>query len=483
MKRRRFGVVDVGSNSVRLVVVDKVGQALQPLFNEKVLAGLGATVRETGRLDPAGVRRALNALRRFVHVARAMNVERLDAFATEAVRAAADGAEFVAAVEAEAGLRISILSGQDEARLAACGILAAEPSADGLVGDLGGGSLELVVVEGGRAREQATLPVGPLLMQGYKRPADAVAAIDEQLHGIPWLGQMAGRTLYPVGGAWRSFAKAHMAQRDYPLRIIHHYEIAGTEALAYAGLVARAGRGQVQRLKDVSRRRRETLPHGALVLERLLHAVAASSVVFSAFGIREGLVFEREPSNGYHPLVDFARMTGRDYARLPPEGEALREWVAPLFDPAGPVLWREAVCWLSDVAGREHPDYRATHAFYRVLRMPCVGTSHAGRVYLAIALYVRYAGAVDEQRFAPYGRLLDPALREEAIRLGLALRLAFAVSPGGRDMLGATRLRVENRQVHLAVDADAVGLDGEAVERRLAELAKRFGQECLMVVD
>lgn len=485
MQRLRVGVIDVGSNSVRLVVFERVGCALQPLYNEKVLCGLANGLGETRRLDAEGVRRALTSLRRYGHIARAMELDRLDVFGTEAVRAAEDGADFVAAIRAETGLEMEVLSGEAEARLAALGVVAAEPGAAGLVGDLGGGSLELIRIDGGAFLRHATLPLGPLVTRRFKKRSDQAAAIDEQLASVPWLGELAGTTLFPVGGAWRSFAKAQMAQKAYPLRIIHHYRIAGAEALDYAGLMASLGKGSLQRLRDVSRRRRDTLPYGALVLERLLRIVRPHDVVFSAYGAREGLIFERTGPCEGDPLIDFARMLGHQYGRVPPEGEALAEWTAPLFAgrSAAPERWREAVCWLGDIAGRDHPDYRADHAFFRALRMPCVGIDHPGRVYLAIALHTRYAGIADDNPFAPFLGLLSDEQRSEAVLLGLALRLAFAVSPGGRDMLGRTRLRLVGGRLELVVDPAGAGLDGEAVDRRLSDLTTAGGWARAVVAD
>lgn len=484
-ERLRIGVIDVGSNSVRLVVFERFGCALQPLYNEKVLCGLASGLAETGRLDPEGVRRALTSLRRYAGIARAMGLDRLDVFGTEAVRAAEDGAAFVDMIRDETGLEMDVLSGEAEARLAALGVMAAEPSADGLVGDLGGGSLELVRIEGGECRSHATLPLGPLVARRLKKRADLAAMIDEQLASVPWLGECRGAALYPVGGAWRSFAKAQMAQKAYPLRIIHHYQLAGPEALAYAELIASLGKGSLQRLRDVSRRRRDTLPYGALVLERLLRKVTPKEVIFSAFGAREGLIFDRTGPCAGDPLIDFARMLGHQYGRVPPEGEALAEWIAPLFAEraAAPERWRRAVCWLGDIAGRDHPDYRADHAFYRALRMPCVGIDHPGRIYLGIALHTRYAGTGDDTLSAPFLGLIDDQQRSEAVLLGLALRLAFAVSPGGRDMLGRTRLRLTGKQLELVVDPAGVGLDGEAVGRRLTDLAGAGGWTGSVVAD
>ena len=157
---RDVAVIDIGSNSVRLVVYRLEGRAIWTVYNEKVLAGLGSELLETGRLSIGGVEDAMTALRRFSALLDASKPSELFVAATAAVREAADGETFVLRVMAETGLAVRVLTGAEEARYAALGVLAGTPSASGLVGDLGGASLELTRIDEGQAGDGITLPLG-----------------------------------------------------------------------------------------------------------------------------------------------------------------------------------------------------------------------------------------------------------------------------------------------------------------------------------
>ncbi|MBU1539361.1 MAG: Ppx/GppA family phosphatase, partial [Alphaproteobacteria bacterium] len=141
---RDVAAIDIGSNSVRLVLYRLEGRAIWTVFNEKVLAGLGRDMPVTGRLSVEGAAQAITALKRFSAVIEGVQPALAFIAATAAVREAEDGPDFCDKVAAETGLRIRVLSGEEEARYAALGVLAGIPQADGVAGDLGGSSLELV---------------------------------------------------------------------------------------------------------------------------------------------------------------------------------------------------------------------------------------------------------------------------------------------------------------------------------------------------
>src|SRR5215470_10897185 len=223
----RIGVIDLGSNSIRLVIYERLSRSPAPIFNERVLCGLGRGLQRSGKLSPEGTSRALDNLARFMLLARHMGVSRLDLLATAAVRDASDGAAFVAEASRRCHAAIRVLSGQEEARLSALGVLSGMPEADGVMGDLGGGSLELVALNRGEIGEQATLPLGPLRIMelGEGEPKRARGAVDAALAGLLWLESCAGRVFYAVGGAWRAIARIHIEQSRYPLHVIHHYRV------------------------------------------------------------------------------------------------------------------------------------------------------------------------------------------------------------------------------------------------------------------
>ena len=475
------GVVDIGSNSIRLVVFDAAKRAPLPVFNEKILCGLGRGLQRTGELDPDGVALALDNLQRFAGLAEAMGVDDLTFIATAAVRDASNGGAFVRAAEARTGRRIRILSGGDEAKLSAQGVVAGIPDADGLAGDLGGGSLELVRVRGARVGAHATLPLGPLRLRDLGGREGARQFIDAELARLDWLGQVKGRALYAVGGAWRALARVHMAHADYPLHVIHHYTLARAAAEEFCDLVAGLSRESLERVGDVSRKRLDTLPLAALVLSRVLRQAKPAELVFAATGLREGCVFDKlDPAERRRdPLIDACSELARTSARFAVDGQALMAWISPLFrkSAASEARLRLAACHLSDIAWREHPDYRAEIAFLRTLRIPFTGIDHAGRAFVALAIHTRYEGRAD----APVTRPAWQLLGEEALRhahvLGLGLRLAYTLSAGTPAILNQVRLRVERGTIDLVAPASMKPMIGEAVERRLEALARALDRK------
>ena len=474
----RVAVIDIGSNSIRLVVYDGLKRSPTPVFNEKVLCGLGRTVERSGKLSADGKALALQNMDRFKRLIDGMQVGRADVLATAAVRDAGDGAAFVSEVRRRTGFDVRIISGEEEARLSAMGVLSGTPEADGLMGDLGGGSLELVALDHGAIGAHATLPLGPLRLMELADGKGMQKRIDQHLDELDWLSDGAGRNFYPVGGSWRALAKIHMEQTDHPLHIIHHYSISGSAAADVAGLIARQSKSSLEKITGVSRRRLETLPCAALVMERLLRRTQPRRVIFSAFGLREGHLFsllspERRAED---PLLaaaaDIAVRLGRFGA-----AEPMAAWMQPLFagEDAGAARLRLAACLLSDISWVEHPDYRAEHAYLRVLRMPFGGIDHGERAFLALASATRYGGSLDASAMSVARGLISDAQLARATLLGAALRLAHTLTGGAVALLQRTGLRVTDSKVILNLPADAATLAGDVVQRRLDAVAKQLG--------
>lgn len=481
----RSAVVDLGSNSVRLVVFEGLSRTPVAIFNEKAVLRLGRGLQATGRLNADGCEQALLVMRRYGAVARAMGAEPFEVLATAAVRDAENGPEFVQALRGvlPEGVPIRVLPGPEEAALSASGVLCGIPAAEGILADIGGGSLELVELRGGRMERAHSLRLGVIRLAdragGDLSRARAVAEADLEM--VDWLREGAGRDLYLVGGAWRALARIHMAQTGYPLNIVHHYIVAREEARDLAGVVAAGTRRALERLPGAPRRRLEDLPFAAVVLRRLLRAASPRRIVFSANGIREGWYMQRVPDavRAQDALLaatqDMAASLARDLA-LPP---ALAAWTAPLFPSEGleTARLRAAACWVSDVGSHDHPEYRAEQAFLRVLRQPGVALDHYARAYLALTLAIRYEAEPDAPFLHPARALLDMAGTRRAEVLGMALRLAYTLSAGTPDLLAGTSLEVdgERRRLLLRLAGGQGVFAGDAVLRRLDRLALAIG--------
>jgi exopolyphosphatase/guanosine-5'-triphosphate,3'-diphosphate pyrophosphatase len=480
----RVGIIDVGSNSIRLVVYERASRAPLPVFNEKVLCGLARGLDATGRLNPEGVEMALANIDRFTTLAHNMKVTSLDLLATAAVRDAADGADFMRELASRPGIKPHIVSGQDEARYSGYGVICGMPDAAGVMGDLGGGSLELVAVGNGRLGASSTLPVGPLRLMSSGK-GDPKKTVVEAIENVRWLREETGKTFYAVGGAWRSFARLHMEQAGYPLHIIHQYDISAEEARAVSRLIAVQSAKSLEKMPGVSRRRIDTLPLACLALDRLLAALKPKNVVFSAFGLREGFYYSRlnEAERARHPLIAFAEEQGADWRRFDLAPSEIFDWLSAVFagESESERVLRTAACHLSDISWNDHPDYRAEQAYVRVLHLPAPGMSHRDRAVLAMAMAYRYKSDPKAAMLDTALHLTDGKSRTFARRLGVCLRLAYNLSGGAPGLLPKIQLRRAEGQLRLLVPADAKGSLGDVTARRLESAAEAFDLEPVIV--
>lgn len=481
-----IAVIDIGSNSVRLVVYEGAVRSPTPLFNEKVLCGLGRTVASTNRLGSESVGRALEALARFQAVTRILRVKNVRAIATAAVREAVDGPAFIAAAERAAGVPIQVLSGEREAELAAAGIVMGFRAPDGVAGDLGGGSLELIDIEGERRRHAVTLPLGGLRLIDVsgERIERALEHADAALDGVDWLSRGRGRSFYAVGGTWRSLARLHMDVNDYPLRVMHGYRIPLDDAIRFCEKVRRAKRtADIDGIEEISKPRREVLPYGALVLERLLKRMQPADVTFSVYGIREGLLFSllSAEERARDPLLAYADDYARLRSRSAVHARELCGWTDAIFTGPGPKeseeerRLRHAACLLSDVGWRGHPDYRGEQSLNMIAHAGMGAIDHDGRVFLALTVYWRHAGPDEGQADGLSERLTAIAskriLRRSRI-LGAAIRTAHMLSIGMPGVIDETPLSYEGDNLVLTLPPQHAALNGERLARRFEQLCR-----------
>ncbi len=481
LKGRDVAVIDVGSNSVRLVQFRVEGRVLWPVFNEKTMAGLGKGAPETGRLNPEGVEAALRTLRRFTRLLDAKGVSTRGAVATAAVRECEDGPDFVERVRQETGLVIDVLSGEEEGRYSALGVLAGVGDAWGVAGDLGGSSLELTGLEGRSAQQAITLPLGPLAVNAAGAKAEELRdRVDAHLERAAEVLSQTGDTFYAVGGAWRSFANLSMSMRNYPLRLLHEYEMSLDQVRKTAQFAMSQSESSLASVPGVSSKRAATLPYAALLLERIMKSGRFKRVVFSAYGLREGVVCVSDPSlvEEGDPLLSGTEIMALSASPEPGFGPALAEWLEPAFRGEPSVFGelqdkrlRGAAARLSDIGARLHPDHRGDLAFTQVLYAPIGGLSHAERAFLALTLHHRYEGKSSRGEDCVSTHLLDEAQRTAALRLGLGMRFGAALSGRTGKLLSSFTLTRTEDALVISPASDAGDL---IVERAL----RRFEQFC-----
>ncbi len=479
-------VIDIGSNSVRLVVFSGLQRVPDVIFNEKILAGLGASIGEGGKMDRGSMDTAISTLKRYKSLCDQMHVQDIRTIATAAVRDAKNGPKFVERIEKECGLDIRVIDGCEEARLGGLGVLSGEPTATGIAGDLGGGSLDLARMKDGSVFETISLPIGPLrLMSRFGRDRSKTKKfLRETFSTIPWLSDCEGENLYMVGGAWRNIMKLMMREKSNPLPILHGFYSSRGEITAYCRRISKLVAGDVPFGGSLPSRRREVLPTAALILMELLSAMRAKRGVTSSYGLREGLLFDSldDASRKIDPFLFRCRVLADERCRFAQHAQVIYDWSRPLFqrkshDPELRDRMHHAICLLGDIAWRGHPDFRAEKAVESILHGHFVGVSHRDRAYVAVALNQAYGAPVDVPHLAPMLPLLKIDDIMEARMMGAALRLAQRLSGGTVAVLEVSRLSMTKNSLYLGVPPEFRDIANDVVRRRLRQVAQLIGRK------
>ncbi|MCY4153121.1 MAG: Ppx/GppA family phosphatase [Aestuariivita sp.] len=472
----RVGVVDVGSNSVRLVVFNGAARSPAYFFNEKIMCALGEGLAETGILNQEGRVRALAAIKRFQLLAEGMELPALTAIATAAIRDAQDGDQFCQQVKKETGLLLRVVSGEEEARLSAQGVLLGWPGSFGLVCDIGGSSMELAEIREGEVGRRATSNLGPLKLRDLKGGKKAKKAFIKQT--VDALAEQFGLQrdrLFLVGGSWRAIARIDMERRQYPLHVLHEYRMSATSVAATAKYLASNDLEEVRITCGLSSARMSLVPYAIEVLRYLVRKFRPKDIAISSYGIREGMLYEIMPQavRDRDPLIEACRFAESKDARMPGFGRSLFQFVLPLFGKSTPAELRliKAACLLHDVSWRAHPVYRAETCFDNATRANLGGLKHSERVYLGLALLHRYRNRREGTRFDELSYLLNDREQLRAEVLGKAMRFGAMFSMQPNMSIGQLRWKPRKKLLELRISKTAKPLYGEVAQARLLSLA------------
>jgi exopolyphosphatase/guanosine-5'-triphosphate,3'-diphosphate pyrophosphatase len=484
--RPRTAIIDIGSNSIRLVVYQGPARLPSILFNEKVMAGLGRGVAATGAIDAEAMARAETALARFAAMVEAMEVSDVRTVATAAVRDASNGQRLIDHAAA-IGLPVELLSGDEEALASGRGVLSGIPDADGIVGDLGGGSLELVRVQKGEVGARVSFPLGVLRIAGVR--AKGSAALDRHvlklMRKAGWEGAGEGRPFYLVGGSWRSLARLDMHLTDYALPIVHHYEMPATTITRLSRAIAHLDKARLRAVPDLSSSRIPTLADAAALLGVVLRHLGSDTTIVSAYGLREGLLYGAldAETQAQDPLIVATRDEGRRLGRFAEHGDLLDQWIAPLFDADGPdqARLRHAACLLADVGWHANPEFRAERGLDIALHGDWVAVDARGRALIAQALFTGLGGGTTTPPLLA-GLATERDLKRAAT-WGLAIRLGQRLSGGVAAPLARATLGRDGKAVTLTLSRQDAALYGETVERRHKSLATAIDGEAQLILD
>ena len=474
----RAAVIDIGSNSVRLVVYEGPRRAPAVIFNEKVAAGLGRGLAIDGRIVDEDAARGLIAMRRYALLARHMDVGELHCVATAAVRDAENGPDFVARAK-QAGLNIRLLTGSEEAEAAGLGVLSAIPDAHGIAVDLGGGSLELVEVSDGAVGRRASFPLGVLRLTALRGEGQQSfeRAVRKLLKAQDWPGAAIGQPLYLVGGSWRALARLDLELIRDPLPVMDQHILPRAALRRLLRATKRLSYDELRAIPGMAANRAATLPDAAALLAALVNIIDVPAMTVSSSGLREGLLFQAldAKTRAQDPLIIAAEYEGRRLARFAAHGRRIADWIAPLFPDDGDAdqRIRLAACLLSDVAWSANPDFRAERGREIALHGNWRGIDIAGRILLARTLHAGFGGADGD--FPAIPGLVRPERLQRARQWGLAIRLAQRLSGGVEKPLDGAAVQMSDERLTLTFSSGWHDLAGEPVDRRLRALAQALG--------
>ncbi|TPK87393.1 exopolyphosphatase [Mesorhizobium sp. B2-4-12] len=493
--RRPLSIIDIGSNSIRLVVYEGLARSPTMLFNEKMLAGLGRGIVSTGKLDPDAVTRSMEEFRRFRALSDQAGAEHMYVLATAAAREAVNGPDFIHRAEEVLKTEIRVLSGRQEAYYSALGVISGFHPANGIAGDLGGGSLELIDIKGEAMGEGITLPLGGLRLQDMAKNSlvQAQKIARQELARAKLLKGGQGRAFYAVGGTWRNLARLHMEMTNYPLGVMHHYEISADGAAQ--NFLKQVAKGEVEKVKGiegVSKNRRSLLPYGAVVLQEIMSAMQPSKIVVSAQGVREGFLYSLldEEEQNADPLISAAEELALLRSRSVHHAHDLVEWTGKAFKAFGidetedEARYRHAACLLADIGWRAHPEYRGRQSLNIIAHASFIGVDHPGRAYLALASAYRHDGIFNDGIAPEIKALAPPRLLERARVLAAMMRVVYLLTAAMPGIM--PRLEWESRAngtLALVLPSSLADLYGERPAGRLAQLAKITNRRLVLSVE
>jgi exopolyphosphatase/guanosine-5'-triphosphate,3'-diphosphate pyrophosphatase len=479
--------IDIGSNSVRLVVYKYLNYALLPVLNEKAICQLGKGLENSGVLHPQGVCDALKALEKFAIILKMHSVKKVVTVATAAVRDAKDGAAFLSEVKKFIKIDIDLISGASEASFAALGVKHSFQNVEGVVADMGGGSLEYSRVHGAEITNPISLPLGYFRLMDISNHNPAAAhnvlrqKLAERKSGL-LNKEMLGGDLYLAGGGFRSIAKIHMAKRHYPLKILHNYEASADDMLKLCERLIGRNIFQLAKLEGLAEDRVDTIPYAAASLSALIQAINPPRIFFSANGLREGAILSSllgviPESSESDKLKDSVALSLKPTVNEQYAEQVINLFAQPLNEMCG-VKTRlfEAAALFSEAFINGHPEYRAENAFLSVLRGQYVAANHYERAFIAACCYYRYRHKDSNNTLDEYKDLTASIDKRAARCVGLVLSIAYGLSGGNEKVLGKLSVEYQvGKEFVIGVPKDLMPLVSNGVIKKAAKLAEQLG--------
>lgn len=480
----KIGVIDIGSNSIRLVIYEKSSRVLLPYYQEKAICKLGSALEANGNFSSEAKTRVMKVISRLVTIAKLIRVGDLVVIATAAFRIAQDGKDFAAEIGKKFGVNIKIVSGEEEAILAAEGVFYAFPNAQGIVIDLGGGSLEIAYISQNIVTKSYSWNLGLLRLQEImKKQGKSYLEnyIEEELSDLK-LVEYSNQALFLVGGGFRYLAKLHMRWGKYPLSIVNNYQLSlKSFSLFLEGLEKESLEDSKNFIEDSSRR--ETLLESVVLSRLLVKILQPEKFIFCAYGIREGIVFSSLSNieKSKDPLFAGCKDLIHEEGDSNNNSDMLFQWVKQIFICRSEQFNRiiKACCILYNIARFDHTEYRAEVAFHKTIDSVITGITHKERAFIACCLFHRYKAKDKQKVMNNILKILNKGLQNKAKTLGITLKLAQVFSAGAITLLDNFQIFIDKNKKLMVfkVRYQFQDLISESVVKYIRLLSKEFNLE------
>ena len=477
---KREAVIDLGSNSIRMLIYEDFEKSQIPIFNEKAVCSLGNSLELTGKLDPLGVQYSISVLERFKNILNNSKVNSVNIFATAAVRDAKDGPYFKSVVEKIFDNEIEVLTGEQEAERSALGVILGFEKVNGIVADLGGGSLELAKVKNGVIEKKASLPIGILRL--FNRPKKKKSKkisdiISENLSSVNWLKKTKVKNLYVVGGVWRTLLKADIFLKKYPLNVLHQYQLTGEDALSLCHRLDDKKKLSSLKVDQITKSRTNYVPIATNILKQLLLLTAPEKLLCSISGVREGTLITK---SGYKlteqdlldNFIEYSAFRTGDY------GENYLKYynfIKDIFSDNEnfPTRLLKPTCSLSNMDWGLGAYQKAELVFAQILNTPALSLSHSDRIKIALAGFWRHC-SVKYYPDRDYVSLLSNNEILIARQVGAALRLASGIAAISTIFLDNLSLTKKGNTIIFSVPNQHSQIVTKSVQKRLKSLSKEM---------
>ncbi|WNQ09934.1 Ppx/GppA phosphatase family protein [Paenibacillus aurantius] len=348
---KRIGIIDIGSNSVRLGIYEQTGRLSHRVIDEsKKAARLSERIGSDGRLGEKDILALAETLEQFKLLCSANRTAQIRAVATAAIRNAANSAEIVAKLIRLTGLDIEVLSGKEEARLGFVGMINSLSVEDGFLVDIGGGSTEVTLFRNRKIVNSVSFPFGSVNTAkrfsrgGLLEPSDLALIrrmVEEAVRREPWIRSQPGLPLIGLGGTIRTLGKLVQRQTKYSLPMTHNFDIAPPRVESVLDRLTALSLEKRNKLDGVSKDRADIIVPGLVILQTLFRQMRAAHYKISGAGLRDGLLFEAA-FPGQPVISDVAEYSVRHMLSLYPSVplahvEQVNRLALKLFDDLAPV--------------------------------------------------------------------------------------------------------------------------------------------------